>query len=148
MDGNTNMTVKSYKRGWLIISRGDKWIYADTGKSAEIERPCVRCGKMPTPEGHDACLGIIPGVVFACCGHGVEKSYVVYKNKYKNKNSLLPWYIKTGRSYMKNNEYIVEMKVNRLAFPYILLTKCGFHPLSLMKCCLLHPLRVIRFLIT
>lgn len=130
------MTAKGYKRGWPIVFRDNKWIYADTGESAKIERPCVRCGKMPTPEGHDACLGILPGVRWACCGHGVEKPYVIYKNESKNKNNL-PWYIKTGKSYMKNNEYIVEMRINKLAVFYILLINCFFH-----------PLRVIKFLIT
>jgi len=34
---------------------------------------------MPTPEGYDHCLGHIDGAVSACCGHGVEDPYVVYK---------------------------------------------------------------------
>ena len=55
-------------RGHLIC--GDT--YCDTGESTSIERPCPRCGEMPTEEGHDACLGTLPGVVNACCGHGVE----------------------------------------------------------------------------
>lgn len=130
------MTAKSYRRGWPVVSYDDKWIYADTGKSAEIERSCVRCGKMPTPEGHDACLGTIPGVVFACCGHGVEKPYTIYKNKSKNKSNL-PWYIKTGKRYVKDKQYIVEIRVSKLTVPYILLINCFFH-----------PLRVIKFLIT
>lgn len=33
--------------------------------------PCAHCGRAPTPEGHDACLGALPGVTAACCGHGV-----------------------------------------------------------------------------
>lgn len=40
-------------------------------------KSCPRCGRMPTPEGHDACLGWIPGVRSACCGHGVEETYYV-----------------------------------------------------------------------
>lgn len=34
---------------------------------------------MPTPDGHDACLGELPGVKYACCGHGVEPPTVVKK---------------------------------------------------------------------
>lgn len=33
--------------------------------------PCVTCGRCPTEEGHDACIANLPGVLFACCGHGV-----------------------------------------------------------------------------
>ncbi len=38
---------------------------------------CIRCGEPPTSEGHDACLGYIPGIKSACCGHGVEAAYEV-----------------------------------------------------------------------
>jgi len=68
--------IYSYTRGWKIIWDKDEWIYADTGESADIERPCKRCGRPPTKEGYDACLGKIPGARNACCGHGVEKAYV------------------------------------------------------------------------
>jgi hypothetical protein len=37
----------------------------------------LKCGKMPTPEGYDACLGYIDGVISACCGHGVEKQILI-----------------------------------------------------------------------
>lgn len=33
-------------------------------------RGCISCGAMPTAAGHDACLGALPDVVSACCGHG------------------------------------------------------------------------------
>ena len=42
-----------------------------------VERPCVRCGLLAEPEGPDPCLGRLPGVVSACCGHGVEAPYVL-----------------------------------------------------------------------
>lgn len=58
-----------------MFQNGD-WLYEDTGKVAMDERPCPRCGEMPTPEGHDACLGTLPNVKSACCGHGVEKPYI------------------------------------------------------------------------
>lgn len=33
---------------------------------------CVKCGLLPTPEGHDGCLGTLDEsvVMNACCGHG------------------------------------------------------------------------------
>ena len=30
------------------------------------------------PDGHDACLGEIPGAAAACCGHGVTEDYILY----------------------------------------------------------------------
>lgn len=51
----------------------DEYVYADTGKSTVDtwrDRGCGHCGKKDTPEGHDACLGTIDGVMNACCGHG------------------------------------------------------------------------------
>lgn len=35
---------------------------------------------MPTKEGYDACLGRLPGVVAACCGHGVDDGYILFEN--------------------------------------------------------------------
>lgn len=69
------MTVAAQMRGHPVIFDGDVWRYAD-GTPADGSRPCVSCGLPPTPEGHDACLGTLPGVTAACCGHGVEKGYV------------------------------------------------------------------------
>lgn len=38
---------------------------------------CPRC-KRSMPTGPDACLGVLPGVSHACCGHGVtSRAYVV-----------------------------------------------------------------------
>jgi len=65
----------SFKRGHLIIYEKDGWVYEDTKESIETERPCIRCGKMPTEQGHDACLGELKDVIYACCGHGVCKPY-------------------------------------------------------------------------
>ena len=44
------------------------------------ERPCRRCKKYPTTEGHDYCIRNLPDVDFACCGHGVNIPYVKFKN--------------------------------------------------------------------
>ncbi len=45
---------------------------------------CVECKKGPTPEGHDGCLGTLPGnnIMNACCGHGNDdQAYIQYWNK-------------------------------------------------------------------
>ena len=40
---------------------------------------CAHCGKPPTPEGHDGCLGTLPEqvVMNACCGHGNDRQAYV-----------------------------------------------------------------------
>ncbi len=54
------------------------WVYTDTQTpvSEWPDRPCGHCGLANTPEGHDACLGTLPGVSNACCGHGGPGAYV------------------------------------------------------------------------
>ena len=42
-----------------------------------VERPCVLCGLLAAPDGPDPCLGLLPDVRAACCGHGVDEPYVV-----------------------------------------------------------------------
>ena len=60
-----------------------RWYYADTGllapnwHSGGIERPCGACGLIADYHGPDPCLGWLPGVSGACCGHGVQAGYVV-----------------------------------------------------------------------
>lgn len=39
---------------------------------------CPKCGRKPTPEGYDPCLGHIPGAVAACCGHGAANPTVTF----------------------------------------------------------------------
>lgn len=41
---------------------------------------CIKCGKGPTKEGHDGCLGTLPGQIMnACCGHGTKScAYIQY----------------------------------------------------------------------
>lgn len=74
---NVNITITSHSRGWDIYFDGEDWRYSDNNQIYDDSRPCKRCGRMPSKEGYDACLGHIDGVKSACCGHGVEDSYVV-----------------------------------------------------------------------
>lgn len=63
------------------------WVYEDTGERLPATggkvRPCKKCGKLfPLGEGEvDPCLGVLPGVDNACCGHGVNRaSYIRFTN--------------------------------------------------------------------
>jgi len=42
------MTAISHAGGWAIEWAGDHWVYSDDGSPATTERPCKRCGRMPT----------------------------------------------------------------------------------------------------
>lgn len=65
------MPENSHWRGWPIYWDGRYWRYKDTDDCVRsVDRPCGLCGKERTPEGHDPCLGTLPGVRNACCGHG------------------------------------------------------------------------------
>lgn len=60
--------------------RGEEWVYVDTGELVDDNpRPCPQCHRPPTTEGYDACLGYIPGVESACCGHGKENGYIIWQ---------------------------------------------------------------------
>lgn len=73
--------VTSYSRGWEIYFDGKNWRYCDNNEIDNDLRPCKKCGRLPTKEGHDACLGYIKGAISACCGHGIEEGYVMYPDK-------------------------------------------------------------------
>jgi len=53
----------------------------DKTPCSEEERSCKACGLFKTPEGADGCIGMLPGVKFACCGHGVEQGYIYFENE-------------------------------------------------------------------
>lgn len=63
----------------IYRDRDGVWRYRDTDVPTATlpDRACGHCGEANTPEGHDACLGALPGVINACCGHGeTETAYV------------------------------------------------------------------------
>lgn len=72
--------ILSYSRGRLVTYKRGVWRYEDgVPVDDDPDRPCPRCGRPPTPEGHDACLGTIPGCVSACCGHGVTDQILMMR---------------------------------------------------------------------
>lgn len=78
------MAVRSYWRGNEIYYDNaiDEWRYTSDGALVkDSDRPCGYCGQERTPEGHDPCLGTLPGVVNACCGHGNRsEAYIQFEN--------------------------------------------------------------------
>jgi hypothetical protein len=79
---NSLAGLRSTHRGHEIVLTDEHgWIYSDTGKPTldDPARPCGYCDRPNTPEGHDACLADLPGVINACCGHGEpRKSYIQF----------------------------------------------------------------------
>lgn len=75
----------SKHRGYEIEIIGDKCTVTDS-RLQPLESwddlPCGHCNKMDTPEGHDACLGTLPGVMNACCGHGDPSSAYLQFNRH------------------------------------------------------------------
>ena len=60
-----------------------EWKYADNDslvKDNHKKRPCGKCSKFPTQEGHDSCLKTLPNVKNACCGHGVPSDAYIQFN--------------------------------------------------------------------
>lgn len=59
--------------GQIVVSKlGGPYLYEDGTSPNEAIRPCPKCNLCPTDKGHDACIADLPGVAFACCGHGVS----------------------------------------------------------------------------
>lgn len=79
------MTVTGTIYGHAVVwdDGQQRYLWADTHEPAHRwggePRPCPQCGVVPTTEGHDACLGHIPGVYSACCGHGVEDGVILWE---------------------------------------------------------------------
>jgi hypothetical protein len=74
---------KKYNRGHEIIIKwpnGEDDIYSDTKEIVDDSRPCPRCGKLPTQEGYDSCIGYVEGAQYVCCGHGKEHGIIMLKN--------------------------------------------------------------------
>ena len=42
---------------------------------------CCHCRLPRTEKGHDPCIANLPGVVAACCGHGIYPGYFLFKDR-------------------------------------------------------------------
>ena len=68
--------------GWN--EKEEVWFYVETNLPNTLETymnlVCPKCKKKPTEDGHDPCIENLPGVKFACCGHGVDEGYIWFEN--------------------------------------------------------------------
>ncbi len=79
------MVVRGKFLGHAIYydERCSQWLFGNGVPVSEAwkDRSCGHCGLPNTPQGHDGCLGILPGVMNACCGHGeIREAYVQFSN--------------------------------------------------------------------
>lgn len=66
-------------RSARFVKDTHEFVYMD-GESCEHTRPCPKC-RLPCKLGEpDPCLGYLPGVLFACCGHGRHEGYILFEN--------------------------------------------------------------------
>ncbi len=79
---------RGHKAYYGKVNGKESIFYFDNNEDIDYNtRPCKFCNlrnmeyfindKM---ESYDACLGKLPGVKFACCGHGAENGYILFKN--------------------------------------------------------------------
>jgi hypothetical protein len=67
--------ITSWLKGHIIYFDSIDWRFKDNNKKI-YKRPCIKCGGKSE---HDDCLGVIPNVTSACCGHGVTKKFIKEK---------------------------------------------------------------------
>lgn len=79
--------VHIIKGDYTVNEDGSKvyrnWRYSDGTLTKDVDTKtlvCPECGKTETEDGHDPCIANLPGVKFACCGHGKEGPYVTYED--------------------------------------------------------------------
>lgn len=73
----------TFFRGHEIEELDDVYRFVDTGEPTAKtweQRPCGHCGRHNTAEGHDGCIGTLPGVWNACCGHGQPRMAYIQFN--------------------------------------------------------------------
>jgi len=75
--------VKSKYRGHEIKEINGIWFYCNNNIPVESIKniSCGHCNKSQTKEGYDDCLGKLPGLMNACCGHGnIDEMYIQFLN--------------------------------------------------------------------
>lgn len=82
--------TKGNLRGHPIYWDGHQFLYLDDNtRTVGNPRGCAACKLPDREDGHDACLGELPGVMNACCGHGdVGEAYIQYPNGHSLRGAL------------------------------------------------------------
>lgn len=82
-------------RGCKIHKEDGEWLFSDTNDPVSQTwetHPCGYCNRANTPEGIDGCLGHLPGVMNACCGHGESRlAYIQFPNGWILQGFMARW---------------------------------------------------------
>lgn len=85
-DGRQAKSKEFYLIGNKVIWDEVNSVYKYKEDGVEVNKenikPCPVCKKLPA-DHCDPCLGKLPGVINACCGHGLKKGYVKFENGIK-----------------------------------------------------------------
>lgn len=78
-------TARAEHRGHPIVFIDGTWVYEDNLRPIPSyggeDRPCAKCGELPIDGLYDSCIGKLPGVKNACCGHGnTGRAYIQFEN--------------------------------------------------------------------
>lgn len=76
------MEKKKYGRfGREIYEKENgEWFWKEDDTSILIDKSCPKCHLFPLKYEVDPCLGLLPGVEHACCGHGIHNGYILFNN--------------------------------------------------------------------
>ena len=76
--------MSSYKGHKIEKNSQGLWVYSDSKElvSSNAWIKCGHCGLEVTEHGNDGCIGTLPNVMNACCGHGnINDAYVQFSDK-------------------------------------------------------------------
>jgi len=76
------MVATSYFKGNKIYYdlKEKLWKYSYTHEPITVIGECPRCKQHMKVGSPDSCIGLLPGVIQGCCGHGVKKGYLMFNN--------------------------------------------------------------------
>lgn len=71
-----------HKGWWRYVDNDEITPQKDKGEKQDISRKCPLCNQSPRDDQHDPCIANLPGVRFACCGHGrKETAYILFEDE-------------------------------------------------------------------
>lgn len=76
------------------------------------EGKCKLCRDMRTDKGHDPCIANLPGVVYACCGHGQESGYILFRDGRVIDCDILKVDLEIPTHYMAKVEYLLPLWID------------------------------------
>ena len=118
------MSSRAYVRGHEVYYdfKNETYRYSDddtevfmvvSGKVSD-ERDCPYCELPPGDEQCDACLGLLPGVKAACCGHGDRKSsYVIFNDERELSMSRAEQQRKLVKAWNLAHEVVIPVSVEK-----------------------------------